>query len=100
MGGEGGRVMIKYKAIPSWFNIGAKITPVEVERETESSVWVKGRRSKKRTDFENYYDTWEQARDAFIHHAERAISSEKALLARYEDSLLAIQSMTKPDGAA
>ena len=52
--------MIKYRTNYKDFR-GPTIERVEVERESESSVWIKGRRSNKRSDYANYFDTWEEA---------------------------------------
>lgn len=38
-----------------------KIEPVEVERESATMVWIRGRGRKKRTTFENFFDTREEA---------------------------------------
>jgi hypothetical protein len=44
----------------------SEISEVEVERETESSVWINGSKSLKRSSYESYFDTYE---DAFNHIA-------------------------------
>ena len=41
------------------YSIG--IEEVVVERETEHSVWVKGNRSARHSDWHQYHDTYEQA---------------------------------------
>ena len=50
------------------------IRAVEVERETEASVWVNGRRCAKRADYHNYFDTWEEAKAFLVEEAERALT--------------------------
>ena len=47
------------KFITDKYKIGVK--EIEVERETEHSVWIKGNRSAKWSDWRQYHDTYEQA---------------------------------------
>lgn len=37
--------------------VGSLIQEVQVERETTTSVWIKGRRNNKRSSHINYWDT-------------------------------------------
>ena len=42
---------------------GATIVEVEVQRETEISVWINGRRRNKRSrDWANFFDRWDEAK--------------------------------------
>lgn len=71
--------MIKYKTVSYGKN---KIEPVEVARETESSVWIEHticstrgdrkeeRRSAKSTSYESFHDTWEAAKQHLLDKAE------------------------------
>jgi hypothetical protein len=45
---------------------GAEIAEVEILKCTSSTVWVDGRRRAKRSDFENYFETKEEARQFII----------------------------------
>jgi len=49
---------------------------VIIERETDSFVWIKGRRNAKATSYERYFDTIEQVKEYRIGLADTAI--EKA----------------------
>lgn len=60
----------------------AKITPIEVERETAKYVWIKGRRHGKRTEWDNYFDTWEEAKDFLMKGAEGALKTSRLMLER------------------
>lgn len=57
--------MIKYLAnthdgkIMTW---GDNIETVEIEKETDKSVWIDGRRHPKKGLFDSYFDTWEEAK--------------------------------------
>jgi len=86
--------MIKY----STDSYSTKIVKVEVDRETESSVWIKGRRTKKKSDFMTFHDSW---KDAHCWLLSRAQSKLKYILIRYEERLSdvnAIEKMTEPEG--
>ena len=66
--------MIKHKTTGlGWKNL---IEKAEVERETESSVWIGGRRSAKISSYECYFDTFGEAKSYLLDmarkHLERA----------------------------
>ena len=42
----------------SW---GRTISPIEVEKETENSVWIKGVRQNKKSTHASYYQSYEEA---------------------------------------
>ncbi len=52
-------MMIKYQISKGI----ARVLPVEVDRETDNSIWFTGnpRRRAKRSQYDNYYDTWKEA---------------------------------------
>ena len=54
---QGGGVMVKYRTS----NFSTSIERVEVERETEHSVWVGGSREGRWTSYRKYHDTWHNA---------------------------------------
>lgn len=66
--------MIKYKAGSLY---SPRIEEVEVERETDSSVWVSGRRRSKISEFESFFETWDEA-----HRHLMAVSHSKVDAAR------------------
>lgn len=51
------------------------IVEVEVERESDSSVWIKGRRNNKRSTYENYFDSWDEAKAYLLEKAESKAAS-------------------------
>ena len=58
--------IIKFKAAPSW-HFNAEIEEVVVERETDESVWIKGRRNAKQTSGGYcYFDSWGLAHAALL----------------------------------
>lgn len=79
----------------TWFEgFGQKVTPVEVEKFTDNSVWIGGRRTGRNADWRAFFPTereawdWVQAREeARVASAERQVvyargMLEKALAAR------------------
>jgi hypothetical protein len=79
-------MIIKYLTRPHRMAGADLIELVEVERETENSVWVKsssdsrGRRSAKVSGWAVYHDTWEQARSHLMDIAiKKADAGELAL---------------------
>ena len=93
---KGARQMIKYTTD----SYSTKIVKVEIDRETESSVWIKGQRhrTKKKSEFTQIHDSW---KDAHCWLLSRAKSKLKYICERYEERLSdvnAIEKMTEPEG--
>lgn len=83
--------MIKYRTDSGY---GMKpIMAVEIERESEASVWIGGRRQSKISDYYRYHDTWAQAKDFLVARAERKLSSAKSSMQYAENELAKIQSI-------
>ena len=62
------------------------IEKVEIERETESSVWIKGIRKAKRThDWHNFFDTWEEAHNFLLDNSESDLKSARNRLSIAQD---------------
>lgn len=51
------------------------IESVEVDRETESSVFIGKNRNAKRSSYHNYFDTWEDAKAFLLKNAEEEAAS-------------------------
>lgn len=67
-----------------------KITEVEVERATSSSIWINGRMSRKRSDWKNYFDSKQEAIDYQIECCKKdiEINDNKIRTAQESNSLL------------
>ena len=52
-----GGLMIKFMTT----TYKTEIRPVQVKRETETTVIIAGRRNAKRSMYDNFFDTWEEA---------------------------------------
>lgn len=72
--------MKKYKTAGNW---NAKIEVVECERETDSCVWVRGgfskaeRRYNKKSSYDNYFDSFQEAKDFLINTGEAKVKSAR-----------------------
>lgn len=69
-------MIVKYKTGSIYSNT---IEEIEVERETESSVWVRGKR-KSKWGYEGYFDTWEGAREFLLGRADEELKSARRRL--------------------
>jgi len=83
--------MIKYRT-----GYAAQIVRIEAERETESSVWIKGSRSAKRSSYENYWDSWQEAHGFIMKKAERDVQCIRMRLEQAKGSLGNIKGMREP----
>ena len=59
--------MKKYKVrLNHRYGCEAKIQEIEVDRETDKSIWIKGQRLAKLSEYANYYNTWDEAKNALL----------------------------------
>ena len=85
--------MIKFKA----GGFGKElITAVEVDRESEFSVWINGRRNKKQSDWERYFDKWEDAKEYLLNIYEKKVSACKNNFERESAKLSDIRALINP----
>ena len=66
--------MIKYKANRY---LGGTIKQVEIERETASNLWVNGCRRAKKSSYDCFFDTWEEAHAYLLDLAEMKLESAR-----------------------
>ena len=66
---------------------------VEVERETESSIWVKGRCVRKVSEYEKYFKTVAELKQHCVARYQKYVNRLKDDLLRYEDLLAKAQSI-------
>jgi hypothetical protein len=79
----------------SW-RVEAKIKEVEVDRETEASVWVEGRRQNKITGYEVVHDTWDDAHRYLLVKAAEKVESARRKLEEHKSYLGKVKGMKKP----
>ena len=71
--------MTKYKA---YYYSRPEVEKVEVEKETESSVWIQGRREVKETQYSAFFDTFQEAKDFLIDVFEKKAQTVRRQLER------------------
>lgn len=92
--------MKKYKTTPYGQHA---ILETEIIRETEKCVYWsdpnlwrgKEQRCAKRSSYENYWDTWEEAHKYLMENAERNLESAKNSLSRAESRLKEVKNLKK-----
>ena len=82
--------MIKYKT-GGW---QVKIKEVEVDKETEKCVWIRGRRNSKLSSYESYFDSFSDAKVFLINRKERRISKLQSSLDIVKKELAEIVDLT------
>lgn len=82
--------MLKYMA-----TVGYKpsIVEVEVERETDSCVFIKGRKHSKITEYQSYFDTWAQAKSHLIGYASHKEAAARSRWQGAQEELSRIEAM-------
>jgi len=84
---------IKYKARvyrnpDRKFDCGSTIEAVNIERESDKSVWIRGERHIKRSDFwPSYFDSFEEAQADLIKHQQKRIESLEERLTKAREVL-------------
>ena len=85
--------MKKYRTV----TYSNKIEVCEVERETDKSVWIKGRRNDKITEFNRFHDSFEEAKQHLIDRHEKNIKRHRDEIHRSESELGTIRKMVEAD---
>lgn len=73
-----------------------EIVPVEIERSTENSVWIKERRVQRTGSYQEYWPTWEEAHARLVKAAEDDLVQARLALQRAEGRLGNIRGMRSP----
>lgn len=76
-----------------------EIVPIEVERESEQCVWIKGRRNSKITGWECFHDTWDAARQRLLDGAEAKLQAARQALQRAQDYHGNVKGLKRPADA-
>ena len=85
--------MIKFRTCDFGKNL---IEEIDVERETDSSVWINGRRSAKNSSWHKYWDSWEEAHAFLLEKAEKSLQSARRSLERAQGEYGNIKGMKAP----
>lgn len=84
--------MIKYQTGGHGQNL---IERVEVERETDSSVWIDSRRHAKVTSHRCYFDRWQDAKDHLLEQAYREHEQKQIWFQSATRQLKRVKSLTR-----
>jgi hypothetical protein len=87
--------MIKYRS-GGYNKNGAPIEAVEVQRETQSTIWINGKRGSKRTEYDNYFDTWDEAKEFLLSKASSELASARRKLERAQGEYGNIKGLKAP----
>lgn len=66
---------------------GITVQAVDVDRISESSVWIKGRRHARITDYDGYHETFEAARDWIAKLHQNKINALQMNISYYQNLL-------------
>jgi hypothetical protein len=69
------------------------IVKIEIERETEKSYWIEGRRQDKFTRYSKLCATYAEAKDFILNEQIKRIESAKSQLAYLENDLAKIKTL-------
>ena len=70
----------------------------DIDRATESSVWIDGRRRARRSGYENYFDTWDEAHAFLLDAAEKSLNLARSRLEQRQGSYGNIKGLKRPEG--
>ena len=87
--------MIKYKTK----SYSARIFEVEVQKETDLSVWVNGHRESKDTRYSKYSDTFDDAKNYLVKRIESKIESLSRQLKNEKERLEEARSLKEETNA-
>jgi hypothetical protein len=88
--------MKKYKVRLNYrYGCKAEIKEVEIEKETDKSIWINGHRSAKISEWANYYDSWDEAKCALFECQQRYVDHLRLRLELTRQELENIKEMKK-----
>lgn len=85
--------MQKYKA---YIGYSMRIELVECERETDKCVWVEGRKFNKRSSYENFFDTFDEAKNCCLQNCEAAVATARCRLDAANSKLNNVKGIKHP----
>lgn len=90
--------MIKYKTRSVRFGVHAEIIPVEVSRETDESIWLpRGRMERKRCESQCYHNTWADAKEYLLRHAQQHVDLAENKLEYSKRTLRYVLDLKEPE---
>lgn len=90
--------MIKYKTRSALFGVQAEIVQVEVSRETDDSIWLPGGRVERKHKVAGcYHNTWADAREYLLRHAQQHVDNAATTLEYSKRMLRSVLDMKEPE---
>lgn len=89
--------MSTWYEVSKWNYRGPPITPVEVQRNSDSSVWIDGRRAAITSECSRYFPTWEEAKAHLVDRETKSVEYKRSALAKAESDLAAALKLEKPN---
>ncbi len=86
-------VTIKYMTCGKY----AEIERVQIDRETYASVWINGHKSMKRSEWRNYFDSWDAAKAHLVANAELDVTRASGVLQQANSLLKIVTEYTNPE---
>lgn len=83
--------------IQKYYYVNPKIYEVKVERTTQHSVWISGNRRARFTEYEKYYDTFEEAKQKLIERYTHKVNYHSKELDANTKTLEYINNLTESD---
>lgn len=74
-----------------------KIIAIEVDRESEHSVWIGKRRHNKKSDYTNFFDTWKEAHALLLERANHKVEHAQRNLASAVKDAHDVMGMTESE---
>jgi hypothetical protein len=72
------------------------IERIEIERETAASVWIRGNRHAKQSEYLKYFDNWDDAKAQLMEKAERKLKSCRRSLERAQGEYGNVKGLKNP----
>lgn len=88
--------MIKYKTT-GHIAPHPKIKAVKIDRETEKCIWVNGHRVAKISEWECFFDTWQDAHSHILGRTQELVESARFRFDKYKGLLVDIKEMKEDE---
>lgn len=79
-------MITKYKT-GGYYGSGQMIKEVQIDKETDKSIWIGGRRRSKESSYYTYHDSWDLARDHLMSLAEISLENARVRLQKAQSHL-------------
>lgn len=85
----------------TWYEVWLDdIRAIKVQRVTEGSVWIGGRRNKRIGESRAYFPTWDEAKAHLVTEAQQKVDSIRRQLEYYQGKLGNAKGKERPDSAS